>query len=225
MAALPYSLEPTPGYHAYKVTAMLRDYLALQLNEPGSQEKIDQILKLMDDYIVQLKTLGAQNHISTTTQVYEAIDGFFVNTPEEGKKEIKCKAGCTGCCYIDVDISELEAAVIIDHCLKNDIVIDKAYLAQQAAAGRKSYSALSRCVFLKDNFCTIYTVRPIACRKHWVMTDPQLCDFSKNITNQVGGFFNINTEIMASAMLNVSEVMPFEKALLHMLELKTTHRS
>ena len=131
-----------------------------------------------------------------------------------------CGAGCTACCFIDVDISEDEAAVIIDYCRKNDIEVDKAYLTEQAAAGRKSYSALSRCVFLKDNLCSIYPVRPIACRKHWVETDPDLCDFSKNIINQVGGFFNVNTEIMASAMLNVIEVMPFEKALLNEMELK-----
>ena len=158
------------------------------MEEPGNQETIDQILKLIDDYIVQLKKLRAQNLINTTTQVYNAIDSFFVNATEESKKEIQCKAGCTACCFIDVDVSGDEAGVIIDYCTENDIEVDKAYLTKQAAAGRKSYSAFSRCIFLKDNLCSIYPVRPIACRKHWVKTDPALCDFSKNIINQVGGF-------------------------------------
>ena len=218
MEALPYSFEPAPGYHGYKVTSMLRDYLALLMEESSNQETIDQILKLINGYIVQLKQLRAHNPIKTTTQVYNAIDSFFVNTPEESKKEIQCKAGCTACCYIDVDISADEATVIIDYCRENDIEVDKAYLTKQAAAGRKSYSALSRCVFLKDNLCSIYPVRPIACRKHWVKTDPALCDFSQNIINQVGGFFNVNTEILASAMLNVNTAMPFEKALLYEID-------
>ncbi len=220
MADLPYSFEPTPGYNAYKVTSLLKDYLGMLMEDPENREIIDNILKLIDDYVIQLKKLSAQNHIKTTKQVYDAIDGFFLKTPEENKKEIQCKTGCTACCFIDVDVSGDEAAVIIDYCRENGIEVDKAYLTEQAAAGRKSYSALSRCVFLKDNLCSIYPVRPVACRKHWVKTDPALCDFSKNVINQVGGFFNVNTEILASAMLNVNDIMPFEKALLHEMGLR-----
>jgi hypothetical protein len=61
-------------------------------------------------------------------------------------------------------------------------------------------------------------VRPIACRKHWVKTDPALCDFSENIVHQVGGYFDVNTEILASAVLNVKETGPFEKTLLSELD-------
>jgi hypothetical protein len=221
MADLPYSFVPAPGYSAYKVTSLLKDYLGMLMEEPENSEIIDNILKLINDYVNQLKKLRVQNLTQTTKQVYDAIDGFFLNTPEESKAEIQCKAGCTACCFIDVDVSGDEAGVIIDYCRENGIEVDKAYLTEQAAAGRKSYSALSRCVFLKDNLCSIYPVRPIACRKHWVKTDPALCDFSKNIINQVGAFFNVNTEILASAMLNVNEVLPFEKALLYQIDLRS----
>lgn len=218
MEVLPYSFEPAPGYQEYKVTSMLKDYLALMMENPDNKETIDQILKLIDDYIVQLKNLRVHNPINTTSQVYNAIDNFFVNASEESKNEIQCKAGCTACCFIDVDVSEDEAAFIIDYCRENGIEIDKAYLTEQAAAGRKTYSSLSRCVFLKDNYCSIYPARPIACRKHWVKTNPALCDFSENKINQVGGYFDVNTEIIASAMLNVNTTHPFEKALLIQLD-------
>jgi hypothetical protein len=220
MPDLPYSFMPEPGYTQYKVTSMLRDYLSLLMEAPENRERIDQILGLMNDYIIQLKNLRQKDLTKTTKEVYHAIDGFFVNSPEDDKKEIQCKAGCTHCCFIDVDVSGDEAAVIIDYCRENDIEVDKDYLTEQAAVGRASYSNLSRCVFLKDNLCSIYPVRPIACRKHWVKTDPALCDFSGNIINQVGGFFNVNTEILASAMLNVHDAMPFEKALLQVMEQK-----
>jgi len=214
MADLPYSFEPAPGLVAYKVSAMLRDYLGLLMENPENQKTIEQILKLVNGYSDQLRALRIQNRIETTKEVYRAIDGFFAKAPEENKKEIQCKTGCTACCFIDVDVSGDEAAVIINYCKENGIEIDKEYLTEQAAAGRKTYSNLSRCVFLKDNLCSIYPVRPIACRKHWVKTDPALCDFSKNIINEIGGYFDVNTEILASAVLNVDETGPFEKMLL-----------
>ena len=100
---------------------------------------------------------------------------------------------------------DLKQRVIVNYCKENGIEIDREYLTKQAAVGRKTYTPLSRCVFLKDNLCSIYPVRPIACRKHWVKTDPSLCDFSNNIINQVGGYFDINTEILASAVLNAEK--------------------
>jgi Fe-S-cluster containining protein len=218
MADLPYSFEPADGYNKYKVTAMLRNYLGMLMEHPENRETIDQIVKLIDGYTNQLRRLRTKNQLAATKEVYKAIDGFFAAAPEENKKEIQCKAGCTFCCFIEIDVSGDEAAVIIDYCRENGIEIDREYLTKQAAAGRKTYSDLSRCVFLKENLCSIYPVRPIACRKHWVKTDPALCDFSKNIVNQVGGYFDVNTEILASAMLNVDEAGPLEKALLSELD-------
>jgi Putative zinc- or iron-chelating domain len=218
MADLPYRFEPATGYVEYKVTSLLKDYLAMLMEKPENRETIEQILKLINGYTDQLRKIRAQNRFETIKEVYKAIDGFFTAAPAESKKEIQCKTGCTACCFIDVDVIADEAAVIINYCKENGIEIDREYLTKQAAAGRKSYSSLSRCVFLKDNLCSIYPVRPVACRKHWVKTDPALCDFSKNIINQVGGYFDVNTEILASAILNVDEAGPFEKVLLDELD-------
>jgi hypothetical protein len=218
MDHLPYSFEPAPGLVEYKVSAMLRDYLALLMGNPENQETIEQILKLVNGYTDQLRNLRIQNPIEATKEVYKAIDGFFDVAPEGNKKDIQCKTGCTACCFIDIDVSIDEAAVINNYCRENGIEIDRDYLIRQAAVGRKSFSDLSKCVFLKDNLCSIYPVRPIACRKHWVKTDPALCDFSKNIINQVGGYFDVNTEILASAALNVKGAGPFEKIMLNELD-------
>jgi len=218
MDSLPYSFEPASGYTNYKVTSMLKDYLGMLMEDPANRETIEQILKLIDGYTVQLKNLRTQNRSATTKEVYKAIDNFLQKAPEENKKEIQCKAGCTFCCFIDVDVSGDEATVIIDYCKENNIEIDRDYLTKQAAAGRKKYSDISKCVFLKDNLCSFYPVRPMACRKHWVKTDPVLCDFSKNIVNQVNGYFDVNTEILASALLNVETMGSFEKVLLSELD-------
>ena len=218
MADHPYRFEPAPGYDEYKVTSLLKDYLGMLMEQPEARETIEQILKLINGYTDQLRNLRTQNRVEATQSVYKAIDDFFIAAPEENKKEIQCKKGCTACCFIEIDVSGDEAAVIIDYCRENGMEIDREYLTKQAAVGRKSYSDLSRCVFLKDNLCTIYPVRPIACRKHWVKTDPALCDFSKNIINGVGRYFDLNTEILASGLLNVDEAGPLEKVLLGELD-------
>jgi hypothetical protein len=218
MSDLPYRLEPASGYDEYKVTSLLKDYLVSLMEQPENQEAIDQILELINGYKDQLRILRAKNNIGTIKEVYKAIDNFFNTAPEENKKEIQCKQGCTACCFIDVEVSADEAAAIINYCNENAIEIDKEYLEKQAVVGRKKYSELSRCVFLKDNLCSIYPVRPIACRKHWVKTDPSLCDFSTNVVNKVGGYFDINTEILASAMLNAEDTGTFEKMLLDELK-------
>lgn len=218
MTDLPYRLEPASGYDEYRITSLLKDHLALLMEQPENQETIDQVLKLINGYKQQLKDLRTKDNIATIKEVYKAIDNFFNNAPEENKKGIQCKTGCTACCFIDIDISFDEVDVIINYCRENSIEIDKEYLEKQAAVGRKKYSELSRCVFLKDNMCSIYPVRPVACRKHWVKTDPSLCDFSQNIANPVGTYFDINTEILASAVLNVGGSGSFENMMLSELE-------
>jgi len=221
MTDLPYRFEPASGYDEYKVTSLLKDHLASLMENPENQETIDQILKLINGYRDQLAQLRSRNRIGTIKEVYKAVDKFFNDAPEENKKGIQCKTGCTACCFIDVDISGDEAAIILNYCKENGIEIDREYLSKQAAVGRKTYSPLSRCVFLKDNLCSIYPVRPIACRKHWVKTDPSLCDFSTNIINQVGGYFDINTEILASALLNAEDIGTFETMMLDELKKDT----
>lgn len=221
MPDLPYRLEPASGYDEYKVTSLLKDHLTSLMENPENQETIYQILNLINGYKDQLAQLRRRNRVGTIKEVYKAIDGFFNKAPVENKKEIKCKEGCTACCFIDVDISGDEAAIIVNYCNENGIEIDREYLTKQAAVGRKTYSPLSRCVFLKDNLCTIYAVRPIACRKHWVKTDPSLCDFSNNIINKVGGYFDLNAEILASAVLNAEDTGTFEKMLLDELKKET----
>lgn len=188
------------------------------LQQPENEERIQQILGLLNNYTDQLRKLSTINRFDTTKEVHKALDGFFDRTPEESKQQIKCSKGCTACCYIELDVSGDEAALIINYCKENNIDIDIDYLKKQAAAGRKIFSEFSRCVFLKDTLCSIYPVRPVSCRKHFVTTDPALCDFSKNIAHDIGRYFDLNSEILASAMLNVEETTSLELALLKVLD-------
>lgn len=207
------SLMPEPGYIGYKVTSLLKNYLT-GLQEQSQQSDVEAIIKLVEAYTDQFKKLCGTNPASGWQAVIKAADDVISATPEATKNQFQCKPGCTHCCYIDLDISQNEAAAIINYCLTNDIDIDREHLMNQVEIGRNIFSKYSRCVFLKETICSIYPVRPMNCRKHYVYTDPSLCDNSTNTINQIGTFFDLHTEIYASAMLNISETGPIEKMLI-----------
>lgn len=217
MSEIPYSSEPSPGLTKYNVTAVLKDYLEQLENNPEKDAHIREVFNRINDYTNQLKQISAINAAGTVQEVNNAIDNFFESAPVENKNDISCKAGCTACCYIELDVSGLEAALIVEYCKENSIAIDREYLKKQAANGRSSYSEVSRCEFLKEDLCSIYPVRPVACRKHFVKTDPILCNSAKNLSSTIAKYFDINTEILASALLNADEPKKFGKAILEQL--------
>ena len=88
-------------------------------------------------------------------------------------EDIACKNGCSWCCYKQVGVSPLEVFLIVEY-LKNkkttfsleDLNSRLATLDQQTN-GLSSASRLEAqlpCAFLLENSCSIYEVRPLACR-------------------------------------------------------------
>lgn len=71
-----------------------------------------------------------------------------------------CRAGCAGCCHIDVKIHPVEAHYIASNTGKR----------LRAVPGPARSFHGSPCVFLKDGRCMIYEVRPLVCRTHLAMT-------------------------------------------------------
>lgn len=214
-----FRLEPAEGYQEYKVTTVLSDYLNLLLSDSENKNYVEQILSLISNYTSQLNSMQLQNRLDTIREVYKAVDNYFLTDLDENKKNITCSKGCTACCYIDIDVSYNEAAILVDYCKQNKIDIDINYLQEQSNKGRKVFSSISKCIFLQDNLCAVYSVRPVACRKHWVKTEPSLCDISQNEIHSVGKYFNLNIEILASAVLNSSPCNSFQNALLAELKL------
>lgn len=209
-----YSTEPVPGSRQYKLSAMLQHYLGMLISHAPAE--IETILQKVDYYSNQFAQLKQQN-INPAGAGHKALDDLYEMIPAENKNQVSCTKGCTGCCYIDLHITVDEAAHIIDYCREQGISIDKDYLNLQAQTGRKEFSAHSKCVFLEEGLCSIYPARPAACRKHFVKSDPKLCDSSLNTSAPVDTFFDLHSEIVASAMMNVAETDAIEKMLLLVL--------
>lgn len=97
-----------------------------------------------------------------------------------------CKNGCSHCCKQAVTISEEEAKRIAEYRQSGYYKVaentPEAFI-KKIEEQRDTYRG-EECPFLENNLCTIYSVRPIACRFHFNLTDESsLCD--TQTTNEV----------------------------------------
>lgn len=82
-----------------------------------------------------------------------------------------CKKGCSHCCHIAVAITQSEAEVIGQAIGRAPQKVKKPKLL-----AKKDYGYHMPCTFLKDNSCSIYEHRPLACRIHFNLDkDDLLC--------------------------------------------------
>jgi len=76
---------------------------------------------------------------------------------------VACSKGCSGCCRMNVMISQLEANFIEKETgIKSAQVTGSLLHPQDKFVG-------TPCPFLKDDSCSIYDARPFACRKHFCL--------------------------------------------------------
>jgi uncharacterized protein len=96
-------------------------------------------------------------------------------------QHIQCKKGCADCCSLET-VSPLEAQVISEYLKKSPA------LTSENAVVKSSDKKQGKCVFLKDEACAIYPVRPIICRTQGLpmgfSESPSIDVCPLNFTNQ-----------------------------------------
>lgn len=124
------------------------------------------------------------------------------------EQKVSCRKGCSFCCHTRVSASSSEGALIISHMEAEGLSIDAERLALQKDIQSPEIYARglswqdSACVFLNDEgACRIYPIRPATCRKHSVVSDPQLCD--PHEANRPDYLVHLEAEIIASALYNI----------------------
>lgn len=104
---------------------------------------------------------------------------------------LSCKAGCSGCCHLMTLVSLPEGVAIAEYFLEDTQrrqlipLLMRSFLEQVQAipegplvdVRQKYFEKKVPCTFLdpESKLCTIYAVRPSACRYHFVVSDPALC--------------------------------------------------
>ena len=97
-------------------------------------------------------------------------DGLLRGSPDRAPA---CRAGCAHCCYQPVGVSAPEVFAIYDHLSSTQTAADRQATEQRIRGAddrTRGMTAAERqspdfpCPFLIDERCSIYEVRPLACR-------------------------------------------------------------
>lgn len=134
---------------------------------------------------------------------FEEVRVIYQKIDEELKDEKKCcTKGCSACCYQQIEVMSFERDAIkefvankLDTKIKESVKLGlikwfdffdentpnvKLLSAKDIFDnfGRIAAKANLKCPFLINNLCSIYEMRPSACRIHFVVDNPELCSIN-----------------------------------------------
>jgi Fe-S-cluster containining protein len=192
-------------------------------NEQFDAEARSEAAQAMLFYITQMKDAQAKGETLSgiSRDMHAACDTFIAEGKKESphSKDIRCQSGCAHCCCIAVAVSNNEAHELIDYAQQKGITIDRAKLSRQEAYDDDTWIQQPRedrrCVFLgADNTCQVYDARPFSCRKYFAVTAPDLCNVERYPSQEIGTWFDIWSELLASAAMTYFGADFLPKALL-----------
>jgi uncharacterized protein len=126
------------------------------------------ILKKYKKLLLQLDN-DKSERFSKVKKIYKFIDK---HNDEIFKKDTVCAKGCAHCCYINIDVTEVEASYIAEYTKRElNGNINNSVYADISKHGH------APCPFLDINNgeCTIYDVRPSVCRMYHVFESSEKC--------------------------------------------------
>lgn len=126
------------------------------------------ILKKYKKLLLQLGN-DKSGRFSKVKKIYKFIDH---HNDEIFKKDTICAKGCSYCCYMNVDVTEVEASYIAEYTKRplNKNINNSLY------SDISKYSG-TPCPFLDihNGSCTIYDFRPTVCRMYHVFESADKC--------------------------------------------------
>jgi Fe-S-cluster containining protein len=116
-------------------------------------------------------------------QFLRRIDVAITKATDVSSAKLACKAGCSHCCHLKIQVLAIEAIAIAQYvgatfsAERIREAMGNASKNVKDAKGLTNEQQLTinqRCAFLHDGNCSIYSVRPSECRKYH-STDVQVC--------------------------------------------------
>ncbi len=139
---------------------------AIELRRASFVAGIPDELKAREDRIERALALKNASAHSKLGEIYRLVDEIakfsIAHTP--------CGKGCSSCCRMNVEISEVEANKI-----QRETGSKFVPLRQSIMHPLTEFSGMA-CPFLTDDACSIYQSRPLVCRSHFSFdTTPHWC--------------------------------------------------
>lgn len=141
-----------------------------------------------------LRKVGPRERIEAARQFFDA---------RMAEVSIKtCKGvGCSFCCHMQVKIFDEEAKELANRPYDTGRHQAHLTLPDNAYEFMRSQSwEQAACPFLADGACTVYEIRPLACRGHVSAQDPDRCDWRKYPNGEVGYVYVTQIQVVLSAM-------------------------
>jgi len=117
---------------------------------------LDASLKEREHLIARRMRSTNASAMSKIRRIYALVDELGA----AGKDFVACKNGCAACCHMNVMISAIEAKQIEATTGRTRVALSLSRTHDLAEFSGQP------CPFLKDSSCSIYDIRPFACRKH-----------------------------------------------------------
>ena len=141
----------------------------------SSSEKVE-IAELIQNQEKQfVRKLSANRNkifaINTIRQLHEQVDVLTEKIKKKPGVHFDCKAGCSYCCSLRVAATPPEVFLIARHIKQLSLVaqaelLERLKIHAEAAHGVSTEDYFFPCTLLADGKCTIYSIRPVMCRKY-----------------------------------------------------------
>ena len=105
----------------------------------------------------------SQKWIDLLHQSFAIVDASVEQAVKATPKPMACAKGCSFCCYQSIPLTILEVLVI-----KEFLRDEKLQGVQRDFKAVFKTDGVTPCPFLIEGACSIYSVRPIACRRYIV---------------------------------------------------------
>jgi len=172
---------------------------SIQLNLRRLKPSVPEIQRLLHEELRDTVHMEATQHVKNG-RLLEAINKISALM----EPAVACGKGCSHCCHMAVGISAWEAEQIgkyigIKPANPPAITIENALEVQEASI--QKYMGKT-CPFLQNNECSIYEVRPFACRTNFnISAYPQQCNLFEHPQATVPNF-DLSNLWTASAVIN-----------------------
>jgi len=202
-------MNDEPEYYITTQARLFIDGICKEQGEEAAEKLGGEMLSIIEHYKKEIKKITKKsNKESDILAIYKHVDEIIAKNLEKHREPpISCKPGCAECCRMFVGITKSELIPIMRWVTFTNYPLDMGRLVVQRGKGDQGFYTNkmgnnNKCVFLDPgNACVIYPLRPMACRLHYVVSPPGVCNMEFN--NECLKIFDLEAECIAMALLNI----------------------